>query len=908
MPLQPGTRIGPYEITGPLGAGGMGEVYRARDTKLSREVALKLLPAALAADPDRIARFQREAQVLASLNHPRIAQIYGLEDSGDLRALVMELVEGPTLAEIITDRSPARMPVEEALRLAREIALALEAAHDRGITHRDLKPSNIKVTPSGDVKVLDFGLAKLSSPDSSVQRSAIELSASPTLTTPALATGVGVILGTAAYMSPEQARGRPVDKRADVWAFGCVLYEMLTGRRAFEGEDVSDTLAAVLRGEPDWSVIPPGLSPTVRVYLRRCLARDPAQRVHDIADMRLAIEGAFDVPADASSATPAAPSGSGRWPHGLKPALYVIGVVVAAVLGGLGVPLLFPVKPPSVVRLTATPSNGIVIAPTQADSDIAVSPDGSRIAYVSVQQGALSLYVRTLSSLDVVRIEGLNSPRSPFFSPDGESIGFFDGDGLKRVSATGGAAVRITPITGIGRGASWGQDDSIVFATTDATGLLRVPAGGGEPVVITKPSQGDDHILPEILPGGRGVLYTVFPGGRPISNAQISILEFDTGMERTLIPGGSHAKYAASGHIVYGYSGTLRAVGFDLETLTTRGNPVPVIERVVTKIPGPANFAMSSNGSLVYQSGDVTASAERSLVWVDRQGREEVLNAPKRSYVYPRISPDGTRVALDIRDQENDIWLWDLARQTLARLTFDPGFNRGVVWTNDGNRVVFSADRDGVESLFWQAYDGSGAPERLTTALPGRPQVPYSIVPHRQALVFGEPGQPPFDLFTLPLDADRKPAPLLNASYSEHNGEVSPDGQWLAYQSDESGSSEIYVRRFPGLDSRSQVSNDGGSRPAWSRNGRELFYLKSEGAVVSVPVGRSEGGGFLAGTPETLFEGQYFMVQAGRTYDVSPDAKRFLMIKSASPTSATVPQLVVVLNWFEELKRLAPLD
>jgi hypothetical protein len=447
MPLSPGTRVGPYEVIGTLGAGGMGEVYRARDSKLGRDVALKLLPAAFASDPDRLARFDREAQVLASLNHPHIAQIYGFEASGDMRALVMELVDGPTLADLIV-RAPIEVP--EALRIARQTALALEAAHERGITHRDLKPSNVKIAADGSVKVLDFGLAKLSSSSDSSVRSAIEVTASPTLMSPTLATGVGMILGTAAYMSPEQARGRAVDKRSDIWAFGCVLYEMLTGRRAFDGEDVSDTLAAILRGDPDWSLIPSSVSPTVRQYLKRCLTRDPAQRVRDIADVRLALEGAFDVPGEGTEvATARAPRGRMRT---LALTTGIAGAALAvAVLGGFIAQRIVADPPPQIARLAIVPPGGVV-APTQIDSDVAVSRDGSRVAFVNFEQGRLGIYVRALDHLDAIRIESGRVPRSPFFSPDGQSIGFFDGPAMKRVAASGGPVVTITSFTGAGAG------------------------------------------------------------------------------------------------------------------------------------------------------------------------------------------------------------------------------------------------------------------------------------------------------------------------------------------------------------------------------------------------------------------------------------------------------------------------
>jgi hypothetical protein len=670
MSLQPGTRIGIYEITSLVGAGGMGEVYRARDTRLAREVGVKILPPQFASDPERLARFEREAHVLASLNHRHIAQIYGLEESGDVRALIMELVEGPTLADLI-----ARGPLDstEALRVAQQIAFALEAAHDRGITHRDLKPSNIKVSPDGSVKVLDFGLAKLSSTsESSLRRSAIDLSASPTLTSPVLATGVGVILGTAAYMSPEQARGKPVDKRADIWAFGCVLYEMLTGRRAFEGEDVSDTLAAVLRAEPEWSSVPDSLSPVVRQYLRRCLARDPSQRVRDIGDVRLALEGAFDV---AVGPTPA-PTPAPRWwkrTFALTGAMATVAIVAAA-LGAIATRMLFRSAPVSVARLLVTPPDGTAISPTQGDADIAVSPDGSQISFVNLERGAFRLYVRRLDQLNPVRLVSSGSPRYPFFSPDGAWIGFFDGNTLKKISVNGGPAISITSLKGIGRGATWGTDGTIVYATSDATGLMRVSAEGGESTVLSTPSQGEDHFLPTWLPGAKTLLFTIGSQARltPSSTGQIAVLNLESRDTKILLSGATHAAYASSGHLVYASENTLRAVGFDLDTLTIDRNSVPVVERVLVKPTGFANFALPSNGVLAYETGDPASSAERSLVWVDRQGREETIAAPKRSYVYPRISPDGKRVALDIRDQQNDIWMYDFARQNLSRFRSIP--------------------------------------------------------------------------------------------------------------------------------------------------------------------------------------------------------------------------------------------
>jgi serine/threonine-protein kinase len=597
MSLQPGTRVGTYEISGFIGAGGMGEVYRARDTRLARDVAIKLLPPDLASDEERLARFDREAQLLAALNHPHIAQIYGLEDSSDRRALVMELVEGPTLADVIAG-GPLEVP--EALRIARQIAQALEAAHDRGITHRDLKPANIKLTADGSVKVLDFGLAKLTAPGSSHYPTTHGLSASPTLTSPALVTGIGVVLGTAAYMSPEQAKGRPVDKRADIWAFGCVLYEMLTGRRAFEGEDVSDTMAAILRADPDWSVVPASVPPAVRQYLRRCLARDPTQRVRDIGDVGLAIEGAFDLPTEGQQALASAR------PHGWKRIVWVASgitgvAIAAALLGAVGGRMLSRSAPAAVTRLLALPPIGVPLAPSKGDGDFAVAPDGSRFAFLNVEQGSLRLYVRALDQPNPVRLDAGASPRFPFFSPDGAWVGFFDVNALKRISVNGGQPIRITAVKGVGRGATWDSDGTIVFATTDSTGLMRVSAGGGQPAVLTTPAQGQDHVFPEFLPGGRAVLFTVRATALPPSSYQIGLLDLASGSVRMLIPGASHARYATSGHLVYGSDGTLRAVRFDLATLSIRGNACPVVPRVVTKpATGVANFALASNGVLDY--------------------------------------------------------------------------------------------------------------------------------------------------------------------------------------------------------------------------------------------------------------------------------------------------------------------
>ena len=915
----------------------MGEVYRARDRKLGRDVALKILPELFANDADRLARFQREAQILASLNHPNIAIIHGLEEADGIRALVLELVEGPTLAEHLAAEhlahvgralsGPPKMPdpigsglqVTEALAIARQIADALAAAHEHGVVHGDLKPANIKIRPDGAVKVLDFGLAKALDSTADLMRStggagpegpAYIASRSPTLTTPAM-TGMGMIMGTAAYMSPEQAKGRPVDKRADIWAFGCVLYEMLTGRRAFEGDDVSDTLASVLKSDPDWSPLPADTPLPIRRLIRRCLTKDPKLRVPDIAIARYEIDetlAAHAVPSVESTDARQAPSRLRRW------APIAAAGVMSGIVVGFAVWVLGRAGPQPLVRLTATPPGAASVGGLLPDPDLVVSPDGRRIVYVgNASVGTSQLYVRALDQLDAKLMQGLDNPRSPFISPDGNWVAFFDGPALKKVAINGGLPVTICSVTGGPRGGSWGPDDTIVFATGDTSaGLLRVSARGGKAEPLTKPDAGKgelDHVLPEISPDGRAVLFTILPQGGLIENAQIAVLDLKTGQQKVLIKGGSNARYAPSGHIVYGVAGALRAVPFDVKSLEVGGDPVTLIEHVVTKGgTGAVNFSMAQNGTLVYLAGDVQGGT-RTLVWVDRQGHEEAVGVPPRAYAYLALSPDGTRVALEVRDQENDVWVWNLARHgPLTRLTFDPGLNRGVVWSPDGHRISFSAQREGSENIYWQAADGTGAAERLTNG--PRVQRPLSFTPDGLRLLFHEPDTAPHDLGVVNLTGDRRADLLLHGPQDEANGNLSPDGRWLAYESDESKQSEIYVRPFPNVDGgRWQVSTGGGTRPLWARNGRELFYWVGQqgaasGRVMAVPI--QSGAPFLSGTPQAVVDGSYLAPQAGRSYDVSPDGKRFLVIKDATPASSSPAQLVVVLNWQEELKKLAP--
>ena len=925
--LDPGAMVGPYRIDRLIGAGGMGEVYRARDTKLGRDVAIKILPDAFTADPDRLARFEREARVLATLNHPHIGAIYGFEESDPspgaghaaVRALVLELVEGETLAERIAKGSGARdrgsgLPVVDALEIARQIAEALEAAHEKGIVHRDLKPANVKVTPDGVVKVLDFGLAKASTGDAPGP----DLSQSPTVT--ATAAREGAIMGTPAYMSPEQARGQAVDKRTDIWAFGCVLYEMLTGRSAFAGNTISDTIAAILDREPDLAALPKKTPAPIAKLLQRCLEKDPKRRVPDIAVARFELDEALTGPAAATVLPPDRPLRMWQQPLPL-----VSGIVVLLGVTLFGFWALIRPSPPRVVRLTVTLSGATALDIGGSIPNVAISSDGTRLAYVGA--GAQGIVVRALNELQPTTLPGLGAPEGLFFSPDGQWIGFFDVDGpgtLKKVAATGGPPVTVSRFNGNPRGASWSTDDSIIFAVDFPLGLLRVRAAGGEPEVLTTPNrdQGElAHWWPEVLPGGHAVLFTITTAG----GEQVALLDLATREQKILIRGGIHARYVSTGHLVYSVAGALRAVAFDLGRLEVVGPPVPVLEQVMTSPLGAAYMSLSHDGTLVYVPGGVQGSFS-TLVWVDRRGREEPLETPQRAYWYPRLSPDGTRVALDIRDQEQDIWIWDLAREALTRFTFDPGPDSHPVWTPDGRRVVFRSQRAGNDNLFWQAADGTGAVEQLTES----PNIHFASAfsPNGTRLVFREEtATTGSDLMVLALEGGRRAQPpspgvgrsgrsatsdvrpLVQTTFNELNGEISPDGRWLTYQSNESGQNEIYVRPFPDTDrGRWQISTGGGTRPLWARSGKELFYLGPSGAVMSTSV--EDGSTFRAGNPTRLFEGPYFanLNAAGRTYDVSPDGQRFLMIKEGASTDATSAprEIVVVQNWTEELKRLVP--
>jgi eukaryotic-like serine/threonine-protein kinase len=908
LSLIPGTRLGVYDITAPIGEGGMGQVYRARDTKLDRDVAIKILPEAFAHDADRLARFQREAKTLASLNHPHIAGIYGLEESSGVTALVMELVEGEDLSQRITRGA---IPLDEALPIAKQIADALEAAHDQGIIHRDLKPANIKVRADGTVKVLDFGLAKAMEPASAMSVNAMT---SPTLSMHA--TQAGIILGTAAYMSPEQAVGKPVDKRSDLWAFGVVVLEMLTGRPVFTGETVSHVLAAVLRAEPDWSALPAHTPASIWRMLRRCLDKDRRRRLDSAADARLEIDEALSPAVEASTAS-VAMTGT-AWRRTLPWA--VVGALATGLvlMLALWAPWRPAAPPPRVTRTTITTSGPAALTVTGVERDLTLSPDGTHIVYVG--NNGTQLFVRALDALEPVVIASGGVLRGPFVSPDGQGVGFFDGSTLRKVAITGGPLITLARVDGLPLGATWAPDDTIIFATSNlATGLQRVSADGGTPDVLTRPDHApgepDPH-WPEVLPGGRAVLFTITSQTGGLYTSQVAVLDLRTGAQKVLLRGGSDGHYVASGlgspkrgeggFLVYVAAGTLSAIPFDPIRLETHGTAVLVLSRLAATGNGRGDFAVATDGTLAYVDvpGGLASNA-RTLVWVDRAGREELLAAPPRAYEHPRLSPDGTRVALWGNDQENDIWIWDLGRKKLERLTLEPGFDFCPVWTLNSQRIIFSSNRGGANNLWWQAADGTGDAERLTTSR--NPQFPTGIT--RDGVLFFELTQTMGrDLLELALDGAHHVTPLLQKKFDERNGVVSPDGRWLAYESDSSGPFDIYVRPFPNVDGGlRQVSMAGGTRPLWSRSGKELFYVGPDGALLRVPVAAS-GATWNAGTPTKLLERRYYNgTNTLRTYDVSPDGQRFLMIKApGTDASAAPPALIVVQHWDEDLKRLVP--
>jgi serine/threonine protein kinase len=889
-----GKTLAHYEITSQLGKGGMGEVYQAKDRKLGRDVAIKVLPDEFAKDSDRVSRFQREAKLLASLNHPNIAAIYGLEESGGTSFLVLELVEGETLVDQLK-RGP--ILVEESLKLALQIAEALEAAHEKGVIHRDLKPANIKVKPDGKVKVLDFGLAKAFAQE----QADLNLSNSPTLSD--AATQQGVILGTAAYMSPDQAKGKTVDKRADIWAFGVVLFEMLTGRQLFTGETVSETLAAVLLREPDFSTLPPNLHPRIRLLLVRCLEKEPKNRYHDIADVRVDIQKALADP----NGVLAQPVAAGEPRRKLRTMIPWISaaIILGAIIAGVTVWKLRAPEPRQVIRFNYELPEG------QQFSDLSlpalnVSSNGKQFVY-STPKG---LYLGSVEEFNSKLIEGTDaSPQEPFFSPDGKWIGYWSATDrkLRKISISGGAPVTLCD-AGITIGASWGADDTIVFGQY-GKGIMRVSANGGTPEPIVK-EESRSFAIPQILPDGKSVLFTLVQA----PYRKIMVQSLTTGKAKELFPGGN-ARYLPTGHIVYGVGNNLFAVPFDPVKLEVVGGAASVVEGI--NRVGGINYAVCDSGTLAYISGsaDATAAA-RTLWWVDPTGKDEPLAAGAKNYANPGISPDGTKVALSIGEEGNrDIWIWHLARKTLTRLTFDPAIEISPLWTPDGKRVFFTSNRgEATTGIYWKAADGTGKDESLIS-VPGHIIRPASWADDGKTMILADwdvkAGN--YDIGTMPMEGDRKVRLLLMEKHHEAQPKISPDGRWMAYTSNESGQSQIYVRPFPQVEGgRWQISSTGGDSPLWSKDGRELFY-RNQDLVMAVPVKTDPA--FSYETPKILFRGTYvgavfsFISYDFTAWDISSDGNRFLMMKEPTATTSQAggPRRInIVLNWLDELKQRVP--
>jgi dipeptidyl aminopeptidase/acylaminoacyl peptidase/predicted Ser/Thr protein kinase len=891
LAILAGKRLGPYEILSAIGAGGMGEVYRARDTRLERTVAVKILPDHLSDRAELRERFDREARTVASLNHPHICVLHDIGHQDGTDFLVMEYLEGETLAERLK-KGP--LPLDQVLQYAIEISDALDKAHRKGITHRDLKPGNIMLTKSG-TKLLDFGLAKLRGPQGPVA----SLSALPT--EGSNLTAQGTILGTLQYMAPEQLEGGVVDARTDIFAFGVVVYEMATGKKAFEGKSQASLIAKILETDPPpMSSLQPMTPPALDRVVKKCLAKEPEKRWQAVSDLCDEVKWISDSAFQAGMAVPSLAARKLKKRGAWAAAAVAVAVAVIAALA-----LYWP-RTPSLethtVRFTVDPPEKGRFNP--APMFLSISPDGSKLAFVAAgASGKPQLWLRPLDSPAAQPLSGTDNPAQPFWSADSRFVAFLAEGKLKKIDVSGGSALTVADAQQLAGSGTWSGEGVILVGS--ATTIYRVSAVGGAVTPVTMldaARQESVHIWPYFLPDGKHFLYLALSA--KTENSGIFVSSLDSKERKLLLNASSNPVYVPPGYLLFNREGTLMAQPFDAQRLELKGEAVPVVEGVQFN-PASARsaFAASNNGVLAYRGGTGRlfggTGAPLTLTWVSRNGTEQRLAAPIHNYVMPRVSPDGQRVAAGIEEADGQIWVYDLSRDTLTRLTFDGKDNVNPVWTPDGKRIVF---RGAQSRLFWQPADGSGPAEELAKSELGLTNIPGSFSPDGQVLAFMEFGSG-LDLYTLSLK-DGKPQPFLRTPSNETAPRFSPDGRWIAYASDESGRYEIYVRPYPGPGGKWQISTEGGTEPAWNPKGRELFY-RSGDKMMAVEV--TTQGTFSAGKPKMLFEGPYQPTPLTATnYDVSPDGQRFLMLKPSESAEAAPTQITVVLNWFEELKQKVP--
>jgi hypothetical protein len=896
-----GRRLGSYDVVSALGAGGMGEVYRARDARLGRDVAIKVLPAAVTADKERLARFEREARVLASLNHPHIGAIYGVEDIDGVPALILELVEGETLGERLANG--VSLSVDNILTIARQIAEALEAAHAQGIIHRDVKPANIKITPAGIVKVLDFGIAKAAGGSAGGDGAS-----TPTIT--ATAVHEGAMIGTAAYMSPEQARGQVIDKRTDIWAFGCVLYEMLCGRMAFPGRTVSDHIAAVLEREPDWSALPAATPVMLRHLLRWCLQKDPSRRLHDIADARVQIDSLLTTAPAETSAAAVVTRPVSLWRQAVPWSLVVVAVAGAAL--AVWAPWRRALPSPAPVRVRAELGANVAPLTGNRGAMVNLSRDGAVVMFVGEESasGIRRVYLRRLDQLAATPVSGTDGAEGVFFSPDGQWIGFFAGGKLKKVSVLGGAVVTLADAP-IHKGGAWGEDGTIVYMPGQPVGfnLFRVSSAGGKPEALTTLAQGElTHRWPQTLPGDTGVLYTSSTDLDDYNGSNLVVQPLPAGRGKIVLRGGYHGRYLASGHLAYVNSGTLFVVAFDLDRLEVIGEPVPVLEDVRhNPTTGNVHYAVSASGTLVYLPAEHRGDAV-PMHWMGQDGHTTPLLTTAANWFNPQFAPDGRRIALQILASHTDIWVYEWARDTLTRLTAEPANDSKPVWTPDGRRIAFASKTP--FNLYWRQADGTGESQRLTES--PHTQRPASWHPNGKLLAFEEQHpQTNWDLMILPIDGDEvsgwrpgTPSVFLNGAEVEQEPMFSPDGRWLAYSSLETGQAEVYVRPFPGPGGKWQISNGGATHPTWSRTKPELFYRSGQHIMVAPYA--IEAGSFVAKKPRVWSE-RRLLFRGERGFDLHPDGERVAVLPDTDgQDGAKRDTAVFIVNFFDELRRIAP--